>query len=868
MDPAAPDLPAPAPKAVRPHVAGRRIRHLVKAVIVLALATAGVRALLPLVVERGAAFASRQFLGLPARVENVDLLLVKGGIVLEGVSVGPEADAASPLSAALNPPAIDLATALLHIDRLAVRISWSGLLARSIHLTEVEIDAPGIRLVRGADGKITPLGASAAPAPATQTQTAPSLSWPVVLDRLTLREPSVRIVDAASGANLLEFALRSFALSEVEMRDGNFELGDVSIHGPELRVKKELLAEAEADEEKLADSPPPPPGAGSEYPSGYRVRKIAIEGAKFTWLGKDGPLDATFSLDASGVTTTPGEVFPIDLKLAVGAAAIHLQGDTGLLPPSFKGRAAWSNLTFPPLLLAARPELAAWLRSADSSGEVNLEADMGGLHGPPGFRVSGRGTLDGFAVSDPEKNEIAVSWERVEVVADDVFIPLPEVSKPPGTITADLALVRLSGPRFRYTHPASALDALLGPPPADGSGGAPAADASAPPLRLAVASLEVDGAEIELHDTTVQPTALSSVRALSLVMKDLRFPDPSASAVSLRATLPAASTLSIEGSLQPGLRGTFAVVLEDLDLPPFSPYATSAAGASLDAGRVSLKTTLETDGAAISSKNDIVLRKIGLSLRDHDSFSREFGMPIALVIALLSDPAGDIRLSVPIRMDEKGATLPLGPVVGSAIKAAILGAVSSPLKLLGAGFATIPGTPGSSLSIAPVKSPPGSPDLDADAPKRAASLAKLLAKRPALAPVFHGRSGPADHPFLAEQILNERIADGDGLPALEGVGPLGAFRMRQILARRAKGASISSKDATLFQRYLDAVEIPQARLDALARSRAEAARKLVAAAGADARRLTLGPPEPPGDPGVVISFGAPAKSEPAGRSRE
>ena len=93
---------------------------------------------------------------------------------------------------------------------------------------------------------------------------------------------------------------------------------------------------------------------------------------------------------------------------------------------------------------------------------------------------------------------------------------------------------------------------------------------------------------------------------------------------------------------------------------------------------------------------------------------------------------------------------------------------------------------------------------------------------------------------------------------------LAQFRIKQFLSRRSKGksASIWEKDQPLFNRYLAAVEIPEDRLDALAKLRAEKVREMLVAKGVNAGRLSIGNREAVGEAGVLISF-LPQKRESA-----
>ncbi len=616
-----------------------------------------------------------------------------------------------------------------------------------------------------------------------------------------------------------------------------------------------------------------------------------------------GPLDVALALKASDISADEGKLFPLDLRLEVENGRIALAGDVGILPPSYSGSVSWSGLPFPPLLLASLPELAEWLRSANSTGDLRLDADIAGRNGPPSLKMSGKATVDELDIGDPRGEEVALGWKRLDVAMKQFLVPLPEAGKPARTTVAEFDHVRLTEPKIRYTHPSPALNELLGiqPAPATGdsdtkarSGEPDASDAGVPsaaptneaglatsvvaggrvddaraapdaaaPVDVRIASLELVAGDVEVVDTTVAPPVTSFVRRLDVSARDVHFPDPSASDIRLSAELPTSSTLSVEGTLEPGIKGRFTVTLKTLDLPTFSPYA-AVAGASLDAGQATLTTKVELrGGGAMKLDNDLVLRRFGVSLRDPSSFGREFGMPIDLALALLRDPAGDIRLGIPVAIDEKGgARVSTGAIVASALRAALVGALTAPLKMLGAVFSPGDGGDGG-LAIEPIAALPGQPAPASDGSERADGLAKLLEQRPAMGVVLRGRVGNEDRPLVAEQILIERLEAGDGLPDLDGAGFLARRRLgRELLARSPRASEktrrdaepVSPEDQALLDRYIDAVEIPADRLDALARARAGAVRDLLVAREIPAARVELGPREADGPPGVLIGL--------------
>lgn len=845
---------------------------------ILFLLGIGLRAVLPTLVERAVAGGSRHFLGLPARIGNVDFSFWNGSLVLEDVSVGALPDGVPFSQAVLRPPDGGSDPPLLHCERLDLRWSWSGLFQKKLRLRELTVTGLSLRVLREADGTLDPLRhakplARPSPPQTPSSQTA-SEPWPVEIGRFTLLQPSLMLVDASHGKPLLEFSLESFEVSDAAVHGDDVGFGAVAIRAPVLRVQHELALTtppvgAQADSAK--DAPP------SANP-GFRIQKIDMERAKFTWLGQEGSVDVLLTLRASSITAEQGKRFPIDLALQIGSGTIGLVGDAGILPPFYKGRVTWEGISLPPVLLAAQPDMAAWLRTAETSGKMELRADPAGVQGPSSLRLSGQMALSGLAIADPGGKEVFFGWKSLDIVMKDLTVPLPEEGKPPRTIKAALERISLAEPVIRYTNPSPSLQAFGADAgtqiPASAPSGSPshsppeptAAQNSSPnPMELSVALFELSGGKMEVRDTlTSTTTTLSDV---AVKTRDIRFPQQTFSALSLLATLPTQSQLSVEGHLESGQTGEFSITLQDLDLPAFSSYAQGA-GVALESGKFSLKSRLKTRGKVIHAENEIVLNKLAVSLSDPDWFAREFGVPLNLALALLRDHAGDIRLAIPVRSDEQGTTISVGTLIGSALKAAILGAITSPLKLVGAVFGESdrPGTPSAQpggaargiagVSAAPIKSLPGSADMDPKATAQIGSFAKLLTQHPDMKIVLRGRIGAEDRPILAEDILREHVQAGQKMPEVSDSGFLARRRIHQYLIRRARGktAALEEKDRSLFERYLAAVEIPEERLNALARQRAERVRDQLVAKGARPGSLSVESRGADGEPGVEVIF--------------
>lgn len=380
-------------------------------------------------------------------------------------------------------------------------------------------------------------------------------------------------------------------------------------------------------------------------------------------------------------------------------------------------------------------------------------------------------------------------------------------------------------------------------------------------MEVSVSQLDLTEGDIKLHDTAAATSAALSHLAVSV--SNLQYPATTFSWLSLQAMLPTTSRFMLEGSLSACWVGDFATSVQGLDLPPWNAYAKSF-GVSLDAGTLSLQTKLSLNGSTIKADNEIVLSHLGLSLLNPNSFTREFGVPIDLTLALLQDPAGNIRLTIPVQFDETGSTVSKKEVAGSAMRAAVFGALSSPLKIIGAGLGAV--TPqgknskaslGSNpILIPPLRSVAGSAEPPPEVAARARGIVKLLAERPEVALVLRGRTGAEDRPILAEQILLEQAAAGERLPEIPDAGFLARRWVGEYLAKRNRGESVTldAKDSAVFLRFVAAVEVPRVRLDALSKARAEKVKALLVAKGAKPSSLIIGDPEAAGAPGVVLSF--------------
>lgn len=880
------------------HPPARRRRWPWIVLATLAALVVALRIALPYGLARAAERAARDTLGLPLEIANVDLGLLRGRLAVEGVALGRT-----------GTPARE--APLLELGRLAARISWLELLGGRVELHEVALERPVVRLSRLEDGSIEnplPDRPQEPPEPASEDEEA---GWPIAVSELRVADLDFELADPGREAPAVGFSLAELSLREVALAGEDLTLGGVGIRGPRLRVERSFVfgagdaappapaaapptahappaepagptpappasadpapaAVAPSDPAQATSTPPAPPTTETPAPAGggtrYRLESLAIENADISLLTNDGPIDLSLDLAAQGVSARAGETFPVAVGLRVGGGELRAEGRAGLAPPSYEGTLRWSALPIPLSVLALRPDLVPWLDSCDSDGELQVTARLAAgpeAPGPPGAKISGTVDLHDLAIGDPDGNELEIRWSALEVRIRELDVPLAG-DEP---IQVALAELTLRDPQIRYARPTPALDELLGGEPANVEVGATPGEEAEPrpepaaeeepsegtPLELEIDRLSVSGGTLSFADRTLDEAYRGAVTKLSVDARDVRWPALRAKGVEVRGVAPDQAPFSLAGNLE-GMRGAFDFELQRLPLPPLDPYV-SQAGYRFARGDASLRTRLVLDPERYATENDLLLHDLRLDSADPGSFERQFGTSLDFALALLRDPSGDIRLPVPVVVERENLRLGLGRIVLGALRAALVGVVSSPLKALGA---ALPGGGQEDVDLASLPAEPGRPEISAGAAKLEV-LAELLRTRPLLALEATGRSGAGDAAALAEQIAIERASAGESLPDIEGSGFLSRRRVAEALRAEGRGETpeLSEEDRALRDRTVAAVPVPPERFEALARARAEALRgRLTSDYGVPAERVRVAENFAEGEPGVAIELAA------------
>lgn len=619
--------------------------------------------------------------------------------------------------------------------------------------------------------------------------------------------------------------------------------------------------------------------AGSAWT--WRVEKANLDDLVVDLRGADAPVILRARAEIASLSSEPDVRAPLTLSVATDPGSLELAGELAPSPFAFDGKLRIADLALPPLAAQIEAPALDWLR------EGTLRADLAVSLGDD-LRASGLIGLAGLDLEEARTaKQFGVEWKDLEVAIQRIALndlAGRSASGKPRALAVELARVQLSQPRFVLTraatglvlpplspaHPNDEASDPTGSAEPDNAGNAESAatdakaedaESNAPiAIHLEIADARIEGARGQLADRAVEPYYRGRIEALELHATGVRWPENEVDALDMKLEGLRGATLAVNGAIHPG-KSQLEAKLVELPLDQFNPYLTST-GYSLRQGALSLDSTARFQPERFKTESKIVLAALDVGGAEGDaSFQENFGIPLAVALGLLKDLDGKIKLAIPVAGERDKMNVGLGRIVGQALRKALVGALASPLKLLGAvaGKGKI-----EKLAPQPIAFPPGSSEISAEGIARAEELAGLLAASPGIALVLTGQGSDSDQRVLRERALLVQLEANRGVRALAALGEIATRRaVRDHLARKLAGETprtLSTEEASWLETAISQSVPPTRALDELAEARAARLRELLASEhGIAGDRLVIESPRvdpPAAEPGVGIALAA------------
>jgi len=254
-----------------------------------------------------------------------------------------------------------------------------------------------------------------------------------------------------------------------------------------------------------------------------------------------------------------------------------------------------------------------------------------------------------------------------------------------------------------------------------------------------------EGSHVSFVDESVNPTYRADLTKLAIALSDIDTGAPEQDiGFTLSTQINELATLSTEAKLRPfGERINLEASgkLDDLDMPPLSPYAVKAMGYFIKRGQADATFTATVKDDQLDSKIKLKLNKFNIEAGDPEkvkSMNETLSMPLDLALDILRDKNDNIEMELKIDGDIKDPQFDAGKVInkaiGNATKYAAFYVLKQSLQPWGTIFTVFSflGEKITTPRFEPVVFAPGSDELTDEHHQYMEKMATMLTERPEL----------------------------------------------------------------------------------------------------------------------------------------
>lgn len=507
------------------------------------------------------------------------------------------------------------------------------------------------------------------------------------------------------------------------------------------------------------------------------------------------------------------------------------------------------------------PYFAAALNLELLRAELGLRASVDLSLPPEGLQLAlrGDGAVERLRTSTLEPAERLLDWHSLGLRGLQLDLKAGALSrlKVAETVLSDYYARIVIDPQGRIN-----LQQLLRQP---GTASATTTAPAAPQARLEFGPISFVKGQVDFSDHFIRPNYSARLSELSGSLGSFSNQPPqpgqapALAALSLRGKVEGQASLEVDGQLNPlaqPLALDIRAKVDDLDLPPLSPYSIKYAGHGIERGKLGMtvRYQIAPDGQ-LQASNQILLKQLNFSQRVEGSEAPN--LPIRLAVALLADRNGVIDLDLPISGSINDPQFRVGPIVWRMVLNLIGKAVTAPFALIAQAMG------GSGEDFSQIDFAPGRSELDAKARARLEQVAQAMAQRPALRLTLEGQSDlERERPAYQQAQLQQRLLQekqrqlerrGQGNEVVAAPTAAESAELLAALYRRADipkprnlvGLAKTLPATEMEALLLAAIPVDADRMRELALARAGAVREALTRLGVDHERLYLLAPTRP-----------------------
>jgi len=387
-------------------------------------------------------------------------------------------------------------------------------------------------------------------------------------------------------------------------------------------------------------------------------------------------------------------------------------------------------------------------------------------------------------------------------------------------------------------------------PPPPGAAPGPAAGGGPSRPAIEIGEVVVEDGYGRFVDRTLSPPFSEEFSRLAMNLKGLSNAEGKRGRLAVQSVIGGTGAIQLQGDVAPLGEKLFLDLegeLRDFPIPPNNSYLDRLLAWTARDGRLSTKFRLRVEGDKLDANTEILIGRLEVAPSgDRDEVKRRIGLPLGLIVALMKDGRGEIRVSVPVSGSLWAPEFSLGEAIWAAVRNVLVNVLAAPFRWIGRLFTRDNKIEG--LDIDPIVFGPGGATVTGPMEEQLKRVGEFLRNSPgirlALASVVSG----ADLTALRTQEVTARLQRLQRERRL----PDFAAAAARAYAERFPGKPALKTPEEIVAALREIEPTPEVAGRALAARRLEVTREALAKAGGiDPQRLQAKEgPAASGDPGA------------------
>jgi hypothetical protein len=366
---------------------------------------------------------------------------------------------------------------------------------------------------------------------------------------------------------------------------------------------------------------------------------------------------------------------------------------------------------------------------------------------------------------------------------------------------------------------------------------------------VSIREIAIENGAFRFVDRSTSPLYSEEISGVTAKVTNINTAAPEErTGLALQAVVGATGALDLKGELAPAATPFYLDLqgeLRQFTLPRTNPYFRQVFDWFVKRGSVTTKIHYRIVGSDLTADNHIQIQRLGVEKDTSPVESdKKIGLPLGLIVAMITDSRGDIEFSLPVSGDLKQPGFSLGGAIWAALKNVLVNIVTVPFTAVGKLFSK--GDEVEEFKMDPLTFAPGSATVSAEGAQHLQRVADFLRASPNIRLDLRPVLGADDVASLRMAAITARVQEVQRAEKLDGFAAAAA----SLFAQTFPGEPVPDSPEKIVARLREKAAAPDDAARELAARRLAAARNaLVQGAGIESNRLgtAAGPPTAGGE---------------------